>query len=194
LQYNYTLTMKTIQLLRTLINILFFTLIAVFAIGFMCTLILFISPDSLPLPLSGFSMLFNNLFSWQMYLVPLITGINYILFIIAIFYLKKSVSSFIESDYYSEKATTNFKKAGNIFIFIGVSTIVIQLFAVQYVQSIANNMLQMKTNYLISILNTLAAAIDLKSVLAIIIGLFFLLFSKIFENSRILKQENDLTI
>lgn len=186
--------MKTIQLLRTLINILFFTLIAVFAIGFICILILFFFPDSLPIPLTGFSMLFNNFFSWQMYLVPLITGINYILFIISIFYLKKSVSSFIESDYYSEEATTNLKKAGNIFIFIGVSTIVIQLFAVLYVQSIANNMLQMKTNYLISILNTLAAALDLKSVLAIIIGLFFLLFSKIFENSRILKQENDLTI
>ena len=52
----------------------------------------------------------------------------------------------------------------------------------------------MKTNFLITIINTIAAAVDLKSVLSIIIGLFFMLFSKIFENSRLLKQENDLTI
>jgi len=187
--------MKTIQLLRTLINILFFTLIAVFSIGFIFTLILFFSPDSLPLPLRGFSMLFNNnFFSWQMYLVPLITGINYILFIISIFYLKKSVSSFIASDYYSEKATTNLKKAGNIFIFIGASTIFIQLFAVLYVQNLTHNIIQMKTNIFIRIINTAAASIDLKSILAIIIGLFFLLFTKIFEHSRKLEQENDLTI
>jgi hypothetical protein len=139
-------------------------------------------------------MIFNQPFGWKIYLVPLSSGINFLLLIAAMFFLKKSIASFLKSDFYTESVTTSFKKAGNIFIFIGVSSIIIQLFTVLYVQSLANNMIQMKINFFIRLLNTLAAAIDLKSILAIIIGLFFLLFSKIFENSRILKQENDLTI
>ena len=117
--------MKTIQILRTLINILFYTLIAVFIIGFIFFILLFLFPETLPSPLNSFSelfnsMLFSSMFSWKMYLIPISTTINYILFIVAIYFLRKSVSSFIISDFYSEKATTNLKNAGNIFVFIGV--------------------------------------------------------------------------
>lgn len=186
--------MKTIQILRTLINILFYILIAVFGIGFIFFIILFFFPESLPPLLGNFSMLFSSMFSWEMYLGPLSSVVNFVLFIVAIFYLRKCISSFLNSDFYSEKVTTNLKKAGNIFIFIGVSTIIIQLFAILYFQNLAENMIQMKTTFLITLSNILAATIDLKSVISIIIGLFFLLFSKIFENGRVLKQENDLTI
>lgn len=186
--------MKTIQILRTLINILFYTLIAVFIIGFIFFSLLLFFPESLPDPLGSFSMLFSSMFTWKIYLVPLSTVINYVLLIIAIFFLKKSVASFLMSDFYSENVIRNLKKAGNIFIFIGVFTIITQLFAVLYIQNLANNMMQMKTSFLITLSNILAATIDLESVISIVIGLFFLLFGKIFENSRILKQENDLTI
>jgi hypothetical protein len=186
--------MKTIHILRTLINILFYTLIAVGIIGFIFFIILFFFPESLPMPLRGFSMIFNQPFGWKIYLVPLSSGINFLLLIVAMFYLRKSITSFLKSDFYSENVTRNLKKAGNIFVFIGLSSIIIQLFAVLYVQNLAYSMVQMKTGFFISLLNILAAALDLKSVIAIIMGLFFLLFSKIFENSRILKQENDLTI
>ncbi|QXP63515.1 DUF2975 domain-containing protein [Polaribacter sp. R2A056_3_33] len=186
--------MKTIQILRTLINILFYTLITVFSIGFVFYLFLFLFPELLPAPLGGFSMLFSSMFSWKMYIAPLSSVVNFVLLIVAIFYLRKCISSFLNSDFYNEDVTTNFKKAGNLFIFIGVSTIIIQLFAILYFQNLAENMIQMKTNFLITLSNILAATIDLKSVISIIIGLFFLLFSKIFENARVLKQENDLTI
>ncbi|MFT4576050.1 MAG: hypothetical protein ACI9SI_000968 [Polaribacter sp.] len=186
--------MKTIQILRTLINILFYTLIAVFSIGFVFLFLLYFFPESLPTYLGNFSMLFNQYFGWKMYLVPISTIINYTLLIIAMYFLRKSVASFLNSNFYSENVTRNLKKAGNIFVFIGVSSIIIQLFAVLHIQSIANNLVQMETNFFTSLINILAASIDLKSILAIIIGLFFLLFSTIFENSRTLKQENDLTI
>ena len=55
-------------------------------------------------------------------------------------------------------------------------------------------MIQLETGFFMRLLNLTIATLDFKSNLAIIIGLFFLLFSKIFENSRMLKQENDLTI
>ena len=186
--------MKTIQILRTLINILFYTLIAVLVIGFIFIILLFFFPETLPTPLGMFTMVFNQPFGWEVYLIPITTVVNYVLLIIAVFLLRKGTTSFLVSDFYNEKVTTNFKKAGNIFVFIGLSTVVLQLFTALYMQNITNNMMQVKTNFLISTLNTLVAVIDLKSTLAIIIGLFFLLFSKIFENSRVLKQENDLTI
>ena len=186
--------MKTIQTLRILINILFYTLIGVFIIGALFFILLIFSPETLPAPLGIFKMMLNQPFGWKIYLVPISTVVNYILLIIAVFLLRRGTASFLVSDFYNEKVTTNFKKAGNIFVFIGLSNIVIQLFVVLYIQNLASNMLQMGAGFLISTLNTLAAVIDLKSTLAIIIGLFFLLFSKIFENSRLLKQENDLTI
>jgi len=186
--------MKTIQLLRTLINILFYTLIAVFAIGFTFFIILYFFPESLSMPLRNFSMLFNQPFGWKMYLIPMLTMINFTLLIIAVFLLKRGTTSFLKSDFYNENVTTSFKKAGSIFIFIGVSTIIVQLFTVLYIQNFVYNMAQVGTNYLLSMLNILAAAIDLKSTFSIIIGLFFLLFSKIFEHSRKLEQENELTI
>ncbi|GGG93903.1 hypothetical protein GCM10011416_08940 [Polaribacter pacificus] len=186
--------MKTIQILRTLINLLFYTLIAIFALGFAFGVILLFFPEILPSPYNAYTMLFSSFFTWKMYLMPSIAIINYVLLILAIFFLKKSVSSFLKSDFYSERVTKNLQKGGSLFIFIGVSTITIQFFSAIYIQNIANDMIGGQYNFLIRWSNILAAAIDLKSIIAIIIGLFFLLFSKIFENSRVLKQENDLTI
>ena len=120
------------------------------------------------------------------------TAINFILFIIAIYYLRKSTSSFLKSDFYTEEITKNLKKVGILFVFIGVSTILIMLIFAIYIQGIMQNLVQI--NPFISYLNMFASTIDLKSIFLIIIGLFFLLFSKSFENARLLKQENDLTI
>jgi hypothetical protein len=186
--------MKTIKILRTLINILFYALIAVFGIGCFFFIILLLFPESLPMPLRSFLMIFNQPFGWKVYLVPLSSVVNFLLLIVAMFYLRKSTTSFLKSDFYNESVTKNFKKAGNVFVFIGVSSIIIQLFSVLYIQNLTYSMVQIKIGFFINLLNVLAAALDLKSTLAIIIGLFFLLFSNIFENSRVLKQENDLTI
>jgi hypothetical protein len=61
-----------------------------------------------------------------------------------------------------------------------------------HVQGILQNMIEI--NVFISLISVLVAAIDLKSIFLIIVGLFFLLFSKSFENARAVQQENDLTI
>lgn len=183
--------MKTINTLRQLINVLYFSLlvVAVGAILFLSTLYFF--TESLPFYLQGYAMLFQ-FFNWKLLLVPATTGINFMLFIIAIYYLKKSTASFTTSDLYNEASIKHLKKAGNLFVFIGLSSILIMLFSAIYIQGIAQNILQM--NAFLSFLNILAAAIDLKSTFLIIIGLFFVLFSKSFEHASRLKQENELTI
>ena len=186
--------MKTIQILKTFINILFYTLITVFIIYLFFFILLIFLPNVLPDSLRNFTMLFKHPFGFKMYLAPISSAVNFVLLIVSIFFLRKSMSSFLKSDFYNEIVTSNLKKAGNIFLFIGISSILIQLFTVSYIQSISYNMIQIETGFFIRLLNLTIATLDFKSILAIIIGLFFLLFSKIFENSRMLKQENDLTI
>ena len=159
--------------------------------GILFFITLYLFSDSLPFYLQGYAMLFK-FFSWKLLLVPVTTAINFMLFIISIYYLRKSTSSFETSYFYTEAGIKHLKRAGNLFIFIGVSTISIMLFSAIYIQGIAQNILQM--NAFISFFNILAAAIDLKSTFLIIIGLFFVLFSKSFEHASKIKQENDLTI
>lgn len=182
--------MKTIKTLKTLINILFFTLIGAAILQVLFWFIVYFFSDSLPIFLQGFKIVFSSFLNWKMFLIPLITALNFVLFIITVSYLRKSVSSFIQSDFYSKEVIKNLNKAGTILVFIGVSTILIQIFSIVYIQ----NIVQIKINVFIKFLNVIIGSIDLKSTFSIIIGLFFMLFSKVIENSRTLKQENDLTI
>jgi hypothetical protein len=136
-------------------------------------------------------MLFTVL-HWKPLLVPITTAINFILFIISIYYLKKSTASFLKSDFYTEEIIQNLKKSGKIFVFIGISTILVMMVYTIHVQGILQNMIEI--NVFISLISILVAAIDLKSIFLIIVGLFFLLFSKSFENARAVEQVKDSTI
>ena len=187
--------MKTIKTLRILINILFFALIAVLIFHLLFWPIVYFYGDSLPFFLQGFKMMFmsfKTFFNWKFLLIPISTAINFILFVFSVFYLRKCINPFIVSDFYSEIVTKNLKKCGILFVFIGLSTIVIQLISIISIQNGSQNI--MGLNVIVSFLNPLVAAIDLKSTFLIIIGLFFLLFSKSFKNAEGLKRENDLTI
>ena len=186
--------MKTIKILKALINILYVLLLIALGIATLFLIMLLFFDDSLPTILQGYKMIFSSFFSWKTYLIPMTTAINFVLFIISISFLRKCVSLFMESDFYSDDVIKSLKKAGNLFVFIGVSTIIAQLFSVLYIQNLAQNIIQIKASFFYKFLNTVIAVIDLKSIFSIVIGLFLLLFSKIFENSRTLKLENDLTI
>lgn len=183
--------MKTIKTLKLFINILYFALLAVFIGTILFYIALFFFSDLIPFHLQGHKMLFTVL-HWKPLLVPITTAINFILFIISIYYLKKSTASFLKSDFYTEEIIQNLKKSGKIFVFIGISTILVMMVYTIHVQGILQNMIEI--NVFISLISILVAAIDLKSIFLIIIGLFFLLFSKSFENARAVQQENDLTI
>lgn len=183
--------MKTIKILKLFINILYFALLAVLIGAILFYITLFFFSDLIPFHLQGHKMLFT-LLHWKPLLVPITTAINFILFIISIYYLKKSTASFLKSDFYTEEIIKNLKKSGRIFIFIGISTILVMIIYTIHIQGILQNMVEI--NVFISLISILAAAIDLKSIFLIIIGLFFLLFSKSFENARAAQQENDLTI
>jgi hypothetical protein len=185
--------MKTIKTLKAAIHLLFFGLITVFfaQLLFWCTVYFF--SDALPPLLQNFKMIFNPVFfNWQTLIDPFTNALNFVLFIVAVYYLKKSIASFVNSDFYNASVIVNLKKAGNIFVFIGVSTILIQFLSGIYILNITQNIV--KINSLFALSSLIITAFDLKSIFLIIAGLFLLLFSASFMIARKLKQENDLTI
>lgn len=93
-------------------------------------------------------------------------------------------------DFYSIVIIKNLKRVGNIFVYIGISTILFRALLILYFQSIIT--IEGYTG--LAKITTLVSSIEITTVFLIVIGLFFLLFSNAFENARNLKQENDLTI
>ncbi len=179
--------MKTIKLLRLLINILYFTLISIFVLYILFFIGIFIYKDTLPLYLQGYKMLFSFI-NWKLLLVPLVTVINYILFVVSIYYLRKCIQPFIKADFYSLKVIKNLKRAGKIFIFIGTSMIVLKMTAPFLIQP------NIGISSGLSIIISIASALDIAMISLIIIGLFLLLFSDSFKNAREIQEENNLTI
>ncbi|WP_411765965.1 DUF2975 domain-containing protein [Winogradskyella sp. A3E31] len=186
--------MKTINLLKNLINILFWGMILFSILGFILIIYLFISPESLPLMFQGYRMLFDSDFPWQIWISPLSYVLGFLLFIVSIYYLKKCIRPFQERRFYSEEVIENLKKAGRLFIFIALGTSLIRIIAALAFNTYAN----------ISVIGgsfgsgqtslAVLSAIGNINFFLLIIGLFLLVFSSAFENGKFLKEENDLTI
>lgn len=182
--------MKSIKGLKKIIDILSFTLIGLAVSLFLFLIVIYFFGDSFLSPnySQTLKLTFRVFFNWKMFVVPLVFAIDIVLFIIAIFSLRKSSSLFIQADFYNKKVIKNLRKAGSIFIFIGISMCVITLYSESML------LFYQKKDDFESVLIILIHAFDVKYIFFITIGLFLLLFSKIFDNSRMLKQENDLTI
>ncbi|PVW14249.1 DUF2975 domain-containing protein [Marixanthomonas spongiae] len=105
--------------------------------------------------------------------------IEYILFIIGLYFLKVSLTHIVQGNYYSEKVISNFNTAGKLLISVGVTTLLLRFLAD------------------ILLIDRLALTLDFTAyslLFVIIMGFFFMLFSTVFANAKKLKEENDLTI
>jgi len=186
--------MKTIQILKTLINTLYILMLITLGVAILFLITLLFFADFLPFYLQGYRMLFSNLFSIKMFIGPSLIAINYLLFILAIFYLRKCINPLSKSDFYSVVLYKNLNKSGKLFTFIGVSTILIKIISALIMSSVMQQIIPDLGNSLIIYLGIIISAFELTSVFLIIIGLFFMMFSKSFENAKELQLENDLTI
>ncbi len=186
--------MKTIQILKGLINLLYYFLIAIIFLAVIYLFAIIFFSDSLPFFLQGHKMLFNlSFFNWKMFLSPLSIGINFILFVLAVYYLKKCIKPIQVNDFYNVIVYKNLKKSGRIFILIGLIAIIIKMVGAIYMHSIMSNVIQGSAS-LLFILSSVVSTIDITSIFLIIMGLFLLVFSSSFENAKKLQLENDLTI
>lgn len=186
--------MKTIKILKVLINILYVILIAVLVLGLVFFIASFFLNEYLPFSLRGFNRMFS-VFNGALIIGPLLKTVNFILFLFSVFYLRKCIKPFIESDYYSETVIKNLRRAGNIFVFIGGATILIQFIMSFLLLRVASNIVEgLSMNSLLMFLSSSVQSLDVENIFLVVIGLFFLLFSKATANAKDLKQENDLTI
>lgn len=185
-------SMKTIRTLQILINLLFYALVIVLSVTTVYYLILFIYPDILPYFLQVSRMAFNYV-DWTFYIVPVFTYINFILFILGVYLMKKTIPSFKKADFYSDVVINNLKKSGKLFLFIGLSMTALKLIILIVLQNtliFKGQVFKGWWNILFSIIGT----IDFAMVCLVILGLFLLIFSDSFKRAKEIQQENNLTI
>ncbi|WP_073083440.1 DUF2975 domain-containing protein [Winogradskyella jejuensis] len=186
--------MKTIGLLKNLINLLFWGMIAFSIAVFALILMFFISPESIPLMFQGYTMMFDSFYSWNIWIVPFTNLLGFILFIVSIYYLKKCIEPLQKRQFYSEDVIRNLKKSGRLFVIIALGTGLIRIITA-FVFSTYANVSVIGGNFGTGHQSAaVASSIENFNLFLLIIGLFLLVFSNAFENGRLLKQENDLTI
>ncbi len=100
----------------------------------------------------------------------------FVIILRAVFLLKGSISDLSSGHYFSDKIIKNFKAVGIYLIICGVGEI-IGLMAINMI-----------------LLSKLSLSIDDSVILFIIIGLFFMFLSEVFNKARNIQQENNLTI
>jgi len=184
--------MKTIKTLKILINLLYYILLVVALLATIYYTLLLTYPKILPYALQLPRLAFN-FFDWKLIMAPVVTVLNSILFIYGIFLLKKTVPSFEKANFYSPIAIKNLKKAGKIFVFIGLSMMLMKMILLIIVQNTLYSVTENFNSWL-NIFLSLLGTIDFYMICLIITGLFFMLFSDSFKLARELKAENDLTI
>ncbi|MCC1485284.1 DUF2975 domain-containing protein [Winogradskyella sp. E313] len=201
--------MKTIKLLKILITIIFWGMIVLLGLGIICFILLLFFEDLFPPFLQGFNMLFNDRFPWQVWIGPIASVIAFVLFILAINYLRKCIAPIQEQRFYSEEVISNLKKSGRLFIIIALGTSFIRIVGVFMIKNLTNrlayggnlggqigvtNLMQTTDSSVWSYLGAILSAIGGTNFFLLIIGLFLLVFSSVFKEGQLLKEENDLTI
>lgn len=117
--------------------------------------------------------------SWKIIIFTILSlGLFYI-FTRAILALKKTTSFLIQGEFFNDQVTTNFLKAGKLFIISGISLIALQFLG----NLILKSEIKIGIDYS-----------TITSTFLVIIGLFFIFFAEAFTKAQTIKQENDLTI
>lgn len=179
--------MKTIKTLQILINLLYYILLVVIVVGFLYYFTLFFFPEVLPNLLQMSRMAFQ-IFDWKVYSVLALTVANFILFTAGVYFLKKTIPFFKEGDFYATPVIKNLKKTGKLFLFIGISMILLKMLS----PLIVSNFIGFNKWYIAII--SLLSSIDIPMLALVIVGLFFLVFSHSFQYGKEIQEENNLTI
>ncbi|PJR04137.1 DUF2975 domain-containing protein [Avrilella dinanensis] len=170
--------MRKIFILRAILQfMLFFLVMGGVVLLVMIPLILFNSDWNIPVTISG-----NDIEEYTIgtKIIMAIGSIAYLLYVYAIYLLKKTIDLFIEKFLFDDKVIRNFNTIGKVFIIVALLTSVSSFF--YHVYTNQEFVLDL-TGY------------DSDSMLFnIAIGLFFITLSEVFKIAKIQKEENELTI
>lgn len=167
--------MKTIPLLKKLINFYYYLLLSVLLLFVAILPVLFATDKIKSINIvEGFDL--SNLSTLQFALLLISSTVIYLLYICAIYFLKESLDDLSNENYFSKKVIKNFNTSGKLILLSGVCYAIF--------------------NFLIALIfmNEIKLGIDNSFLVCTLIGLFLMFLSEVFEKGRKTKQENDLTI
>lgn len=170
--------MKPPILLKTILDILFFILILSVSAPMIIFLALIFTEKPMPVEI-------NNILveDFNFTTISLIS-VSYLLAILSvyiIYLLRKLVRSFFKLKFYTRLQISLFNLIGQLIILAAISKVIINFFSSLILES------KIRTNFKVD-----TSFDNLFFVLAM--GLFFIYMSKLFENARKIKEENELTI
>lgn len=169
--------MKTTTLLKSLIDIFF--VIAILGVGIYMVTMGYAMYQGINITdtLEQSSDLFS--IRGTLLILTVVYMIAFLLFTLAIFFLRKTIRPLVRKDYFHLAVSKNLKRSGGLFVGSGFGLLVVYV-----VTKMVKNM-------------QLWIGVD-ESVMAlcfvIIMGLFIRLLSEVFAETKAIKDENDLTI
>jgi len=186
--------MKVVKILEVLINIIFWTLVFIFCAASILLIVSQLFGEILPDYFRVFNSLLDTSNNWFFILIPISYALAFTFFILGTFYLKKSIKPMRLGDFYADEVIVNLKRAGKVFVFIGLATIIVRIISQVAVLNQMNGIVQGYSNSLWGYLGAFVSGFNMSSIVLLTMGLFFLLFSEVFRHAKFLKEENELTI
>ncbi|MDY0089154.1 MAG: DUF2975 domain-containing protein [Flavobacteriaceae bacterium] len=170
--------MRKIFILRSILHfMLFFLIMGAIGLIIFVPIILFVPDADIPVKIKGVAVEINNIGAKILLVVSVIA---YLLYVYAVFLLKKTISLFIERKIFDNQVIKNLNNIGKLFITVALMmSVPLFLYQVLYTRHIE---MELTSYYTDSMLFNVA------------IGLFFMILSEVFKMAGNLKEENELTI
>lgn len=170
--------MRKIFILRSILHfMLFFLIMGAIGLIIFVPIILFVPDADIPVKIKGVAVEINNIGAKILLVVSVIA---YLLYVYAVFLLKKTISLFIERKIFDNQVIKNLSNIGKLFITVALMmSVPLFLYQVLYTRHIE---MELTSYYTDSMLFNVA------------IGLFFMILSEVFKMAGNLKEENELTI
>lgn len=170
--------MRKIFILRAILQLmLVFLVIGAVGMLIFIPVILFNSEGDLPFRISGNIIDVNSVFGK---VVVVIAGITYLLYVYAVFLLKKTIDLFIKRLLFDDEVIKKLNIIGKIFVAVALMTGIPSFFySVFFKQHIEFDL----TSYFSD-----------SMLFNVAIGLFFMILSEVFKIAKNLKEENELTV
>jgi len=168
--------MKSLSILKTLINIYYYLMLIAFSIGLITAPILLLTQKKYDVSFLGNTIDLTGIAIWKSIIALILIGGILFLYFKSIQLIKNSVNHISKGAYFTEYLAGNFKKIGKLFIMIGIGATVAKMVITLLLES------------------QIGFSLDSTLFVFIILGLFFLFLSEAFEKASQLKKENELTI
>jgi hypothetical protein len=167
--------MRKINILKAIVDLLwiFSMPIVLLIIGFSIA-IFFVDLGELNIKINSVNFNSDTLLSKTLLVI---SALNYLLIIAALYFFRKVLNYFIRVKIFEETVITSFKKIGNLLSVSGIISLTISMISKVYFEQKIS--LEFGLN---------------QHIVIICLGLFFIILSEIFQIAKTAKQENDLTI